>query len=67
MDPFFKAVGGAIAIIVSFAIAIIGGQMAAALAVKRKEQRKPIAVLIALAIFLVLLFVGRAVTKASAA
>lgn len=67
MDPFFKAIGGAIAIIVTFAIAVLGGQIAAAIIVKRKEGRKTAAALIALAIFVVLFFVGQSVSKTGAA
>lgn len=67
MDPFFKALGGAIAVILTFAVAVVGGHIAAALAVKRKEHRKPAATLFALAIFLILFFMGRAASQANAA
>lgn len=59
MDPFFKAVGGAVSIIVTFSVAILGARVLAALAVKDHSAQKAATGLFAVAIFLVLLFLFR--------
>ena len=59
MDPFFKAVGGAIGVVVIFFVAVLGGRVLAALATKDRNARQTATGLFAVAIFLVLFFLFR--------
>jgi hypothetical protein len=59
MDPFFKAVGGAISVIVIFFVAVFGGRILAALAVKDRNAQQAATGLFAVAIFLLLFFLFR--------
>ncbi len=54
MDPFFKVAGSAVAIMITFLIAVVGGHLTSALIVKGKEERRLVTVAIALAIFLII-------------
>ena len=59
MDPFFKAIGGAIGVVVIFVVAVLSGRILAAMAVKEKSAQQAATGLFALTIFLVLFFLFR--------
>jgi hypothetical protein len=57
-DPFFKAIGGAIAVMVIFFVSVLCGGLLAAKTVKGKNARQAVTVLFALVIFLLLFFLS---------
>jgi hypothetical protein len=59
MEPFFKAIGGAISVIVIFFVAVLGGRVLAALAFKERLAQHAATGIFAVVIFLVLFFLFR--------
>lgn len=59
MDAFFKATGGAIAVMVMFFVSVLGGGLLAAKTAQGKNARQAATVLFALVIFLLLFFLFR--------
>ena len=56
MDPFFKAIGSTITVMVIFVLAIFGGPIIASMTAKTKDAKQVVTSLAAVAIFLSLLF-----------
>ena len=56
MDPFFRAIGSAVTVIVIFVVSVIGGRLIAAMMAKTRESQQAVTGLAAVAIFLVLFF-----------
>ena len=58
MDPFFNAIGSAVAIMFIFFVSVVGGRLLASVAAKDKDSKNAITVIAALGIFLFLFFLG---------
>ena len=59
MDPFFKAIGGAIGIIAIFAVSVLVGRILAAVTVKDRHAQQAATGIFAAITFLVLFFFFR--------
>ena len=59
MDPFFNAVGGAIAVIFIFFISVVAGSLVGAAASREPAARNALSVLASLGIFLFLFFLRK--------
>jgi hypothetical protein len=51
MDPFFKAINGAVGVAVIFVVAVLGGRVLAALTVRDRNAQQAATVIFAVAIF----------------